>query len=61
MAVIMHDKDSFHSPPHPKIFIVVLQALETSGNRRIFFGLRFLGAGAKNGRLRPADEDRSFT
>ena len=30
MAVIVHDKDTFNSPPHSKIFIVVLQTLETS-------------------------------
>jgi len=30
MTVIVHDEDTFNSPPHSKIFIVVLQTLETS-------------------------------
>jgi len=52
VAVIVHDEDSFNSPPHSKIFIVVLQALETSGDRGIFLGLCFLGAETRNCRLR---------
>ena len=52
MTVIVHDEDSFNGPPHSKIFIVILQTLETSGDRGIFLGLCFLGAGARNCRLR---------
>lgn len=28
VAVVVHDKDALYGPPHPKVFIVVLQALE---------------------------------
>lgn len=61
MTMIVHDEDSFNRPPHPKIFIVVLQALEASGDRGVFLWLCFFGAGARNGRLRLADEGQSFT
>ena len=61
MTVIVHDEDAFNGPPHSKIFIVVLQTLETSRNRGIFFGLCFLGAGARNGRSRLTDEAKDFT
>ena len=61
MTVIVHDEDSLNGPPHSKIFIVVLQALETSGNRGIFLRLCFLGAGARNCRLRLTEEGQSFT
>ena len=30
MAVIVHYEDAFNGPPHSKIFIVILQTLETS-------------------------------
>jgi len=52
VTVIVYDEDPFNGPPHSKIFIVVLQALETSGDRGILLGLCFLGAGARNCRLR---------
>ena len=52
MTVIVHDENSFNGPSHSKIFIVVLQTLETSGNRGIFLRLCFLGAGARKCWLR---------
>lgn len=30
MAVIVHDEDPFYGPPHSKVFVVILQALEAS-------------------------------
>ena len=61
MTVIVHDEDAFDGPPHSEIFIVVLQALEPSGNRGVFLGLRFLGAGAGRSRLRLRNEGQSVT
>jgi hypothetical protein len=61
VTVIVHDEDTFDGPPHSEIFIVVLQALEASGNRGVFLRLRFLGAGAGSGRLRSRDEGQSVT
>lgn len=42
----MHDEDALYGATHAKVFIVVLQTLKAGGNRRVFFGLGFLGAKA---------------
>ncbi len=32
VAVVMDDEDTLNCPPHAKIFIVILQPLESSGH-----------------------------
>ena len=44
MSVIVDDKDPLNCPAHAKVFIVVLQALETCRNGRVLFRLRLLRA-----------------
>ena len=61
MAMVVHDEDAFHGPPHSKVFIVILQALETSRYRWVLLGLCLLGARARNGWLTLADEVQGVT
>lgn len=42
MPVLVHYEDSFDRSPHAEILVVVLQALQSSCNRWILFGLRIL-------------------
>ena len=44
VAVVVDDENAFNSSTHAKVFIVVLQTLETSRDRRVFFWLRFFCA-----------------
>lgn len=44
VAMIMHDEDTLNGTPHPKIFIVVLEALEARGYRWVLFWLSFFRA-----------------
>jgi len=42
--MVVHDEDALYGAAHAKVFIVVLETLETCRNRGVFFGLGFLGA-----------------
>ena len=44
VAVVMNNEDALNGPAHAKIFVVVLQALQSRRYRRVLFGLRLLGA-----------------
>ena len=44
MAVVVHDQYAFYDSSHSKVFIVVLEALQTSRNRGILFRLGLFGA-----------------
>ena len=44
MAMVVHDQDTFYCSSHSKVFIVVLEALQTSRNRGILFRLGLFGA-----------------
>jgi hypothetical protein len=61
MTMVVHDEDAFHGPPHSKVFIIILQALETSRYGGVLLGLCLLGARARDGWSRLADEVQSVT
>ena len=42
--MVMHDEDPLDGAAHTKVFIVVLQPLQTRGDGWVFLRLRFLGA-----------------
>jgi hypothetical protein len=42
--MVVHDEDALYGAPHAKVFIVVLETLQTGRHRGVFFGLGFLGA-----------------
>jgi hypothetical protein len=44
VTMVMDDKDAFHGTTHAKVFIVVLQTLQTCRNARVFLWLGFLRA-----------------
>ena len=44
VTVVMYDQYTLHRPTHPKVFIVVLESLETGGDGWVLFWLGLLGA-----------------
>jgi hypothetical protein len=44
MSMIVHDEDPLYCSSHPKIFIIVLQPLETRCDRRVLLRLCLLRA-----------------
>jgi len=44
MAMIMNDEDALDSSSHARVFIVVLETLETGRDGGVFFWLGFFGA-----------------
>ena len=51
MSVIMHDEDTLDRSSHPKVFIVVLQALKSRCDGGVFLGLCLLRAGTETPRV----------
>ena len=49
MAVLVNDEDSLDGAPHTKVFIVVLEPLESGCDRRILLWLRLLGGEGERG------------
>ena len=43
----MHDEDAFYGTSHSKVFMVVLETLETGGDAGVFFWLGFFCAKKK--------------
>lgn len=44
VSMVMHDEDPLDGAAHTKVFIVILQPLQTRGDGWVFLRLRFLGA-----------------
>jgi hypothetical protein len=44
VSVVVHDEDGLDRAPHPKVLVVVLQALKACGHARVFLWLRVFGA-----------------
>jgi hypothetical protein len=52
VAMIMHDENAFYGTSHSKVFMVVLETLETGGDAGVFFWLGLFCAVKKGLRMR---------